>query len=246
MSLPKPYYEQGGITIYHGDCREILPQLGPVDLVLTDPPYGINYSPAGGGAGWASKTFSGEHLVLGDAEPFDPTHLLGSPRLILWGGNHFADRLPASATWLIWYKRFPNEAPNDFADCELAWSNLGGPARVYWHEWKGAMRSSERAQHYHPTQKPVALMKWCLQQAGDSGVVLDPYMGSGPVARAAKDLKWRYIGIEIEEKYCRIAVERLQQEPLPLYVPAPRRSEATAPRGLPSQDDWRGGVIEEK
>ena len=215
---PTPYYEdtKAGIVIYHGDCREILPTLPPVDLVLTDPPYGIAYSPGGGGAGWATRTFSGADFVHGDDRPFDPDHLLSFPRVVLWGGNHFANRLPSSPTWLIWYKRHPNEAPNDFADCEIAWSNVGGPARVFWHEWKGAMRASERGVHYHPTQKPVALMHWCISLAGEAETILDPYMGAGPTLRAAKDLGRKAIGIEIEERYCEIAAKRLAQEVMAL------------------------------
>ena len=86
----------------------------------------------------------------------------GLNELILWGGNHYANKLPASPTWFVWYKK-PGIGPCDFADCEIAWSNLGGPARVIVHMWNGAMRETEKAVHWHPTQKPVAVMKWCLQ-----------------------------------------------------------------------------------
>ena len=106
---------------------------------------------------------------------------------------------------------------NDQADVEMAWSNIGGPARVYKHRWMGAMKKSEQQdRRLHPTQKPVALMRWCLQRAGvrPGDLVLDPYMGSGPVLRAAKDMGLRVIGIELEERYCEIAARRLSQEVL--------------------------------
>jgi len=125
MSLPTPYYEEQGITIYHGDCREILPTLEPVDLVLTDPPYGI-------------------------------------------------------------FKKQDN----------------------------GMMFGKRGMQAIHPTQKPIALMHWCLSLADNPQTILDPFMGSGTTLRAAKDLGRKAIGIEINEQYCEIAVNRLRQEVL--------------------------------
>ena len=210
----KPYYSEPGIDIYLGDCREILPTLPKVDLVLTDPPYGIGYRTSASRSVLAqAHDFS---PVYGDDEPFDPSPLLRFPRLIIWGGNHFADKLPASPTWLIWDKRC-GIAQNDSADCEIAWSNLGGPARVYRHLWMGMLRDSENGETYHPNQKAIALMRWCIELAGDDiQTVLDPFMGSGTTLRAAKDLGRRAIGIEIEEKYCEIAVKRLAQEVLAL------------------------------
>lgn len=217
----RPYYldERSGIAIIHGDCREVLPALAlPADaLVATDPPYGIAYSPgASNKKGWSKKLFVGDNLVRGDEVDFDPAHLLAFKRLILWGGNHYADKLPASPTWLVWDKRDGNPS-NDFADCELAWSNIGGPARVFRHLWNGAFRASEKGvSREHPTQKSEAVMKWCLGLVPDAPLVVDPYMGSGTTLRAAKDLGRRAIGIEIEERYCEIAARRLSQEVLAL------------------------------
>lgn len=207
----KPYYSERDITIYHGDCREILPDLSKVDLVLTDPPYGITYNPTGGN-GVAQR--GNLERVKGDEQPFDPSPFLDYPKAILWGGNHYADKLPASAAWLVWYKR--NGIPSiDFADCEIAWSNLQTPARVFNHLWHGMLRDSERGElRYHPTQKPLVLMRWCLSFAPDAETILDPFMGSGTTLRAAKDLGRKAIGIEIEEKYCEIAANRLRQEVL--------------------------------
>jgi site-specific DNA-methyltransferase (adenine-specific) len=212
----KPYYEHGGVTIYHADCRDLLPDLWfGVDLLLTDPPYGIGYDARGGTGPAAPRRTYSLPTVCGDDAPFDPRPLLNyGAKAILWGGNHFADRLPASATWLVWDKR-EGTAPNSFADCELAWSNLGGPARLFHHRWLGMLRASEKdEERVHPTQKPVALMSWCLSLVPDARLVLDPYMGSGSTIKAAKERGLRAIGIEIEERYCEIAANRLSQEVL--------------------------------
>jgi DNA modification methylase len=214
----KPYYEHAGITIYHGDCRELLPQLPKVDLLLTDPPYGISFSHGGGdnsgiGRGRYATLFAHEKVV-GDTSPFDPTFILslGVPT-VLWGGNHFASRLPNSQSWLVWDKRAASHHTNDFADCEIAWTNLGCVARMFRHHWDGMMKASERGQsRVHPTQKPVGLMMWCLSFAPEAKTILDPFMGSGTTLRAAKDLGRKAIGIEIEERYCEIAAKRMAQE----------------------------------
>src|SRR6266567_2677488 len=132
--LPPPYYADGWVTLYRGDCRNIVPALGgQVDLVLTDPPYGIAWDTDGRSRG--GRYFP---AIAGDDEPFDPTWLLRRfPRLILFGANHYADRLPASPSWVVWDKRV-TMASNAQADCELAWTNLGGPARMYRQLWNGA------------------------------------------------------------------------------------------------------------
>lgn len=211
----KPYYEDEAVTIYHGDCREILPAIQFQGLVVADPPYGISYNPSGGGKGWSTKTFDEEDRLIGDDAPFDPAVLIHFDRMILWGANHYANQLPCSPTWYVWDKR-ENFPSNDFSDCEFAWSNLGGPSRVFRHYWSGAIRASERAeQRVHPTQKPLALMRWCIEQSRDPNV-LDPFMGSGTTLRAAKDLGRKAIGIEIEEKYCEIAAKRMAQGVLAL------------------------------
>jgi hypothetical protein len=207
----KPYYEHAGITIYHGDCREVLPGLEVVDLVLADPPYGINHPTT-------YKTNGRDCLaecrdyppVFGDDEPFDPTWLLGWP-CILWGGNHYASRLPDSGGWLVWDKERPDDL--DQATCELAWSNVVRGVRRLRFLWHGMIRAGDDVL-CHPTQKPVALMRWCLtlRWTRDKRVIADPYMGSGTTLRAAKDLGRKAIGIEIEERYCEIAANRLGQE----------------------------------
>ncbi len=215
----KPYYEHAGITIYHGDCREILPTLECVDLVLTDPPYGIshptNYASRGRGALAATSDFAPVH---GDGEPFDPRCLLEIGRArIIWGANYFASRLPEQSGWLVWDKRVQEGVGvNDQSDGELAWTDTVKGVRIFRHMWNGFWRDSERGESHHPTQKPVALMSWCmtLKWTRDLHTVIDPFMGSGPTLVAAKNLGRRAIGIEIEERYCEIAAKRLAQEVL--------------------------------
>jgi site-specific DNA-methyltransferase (adenine-specific) len=218
----KPYYldEDAGIAIILGDCREILPELHHADigLVLTDPPYGIrhqtDFASRGRGPLGPTRDFA---PVVGDDEPFDPRSLLEIAPCILWGANYYADKLPISNSWLVWDKRErEGVGVNDQADGEIAWSNATKGVRIFRHMWNGMWRASEKGQSFHPTQKPVALMRWALGKAKPTGTVLDPYMGSGPVALACKDLSLNYVGIEIEERYCQIAAKRLQQSVMAL------------------------------
>jgi site-specific DNA-methyltransferase (adenine-specific) len=219
MGLPKPFYEdtRAGITIYCGDCRDILPHLPKVDLVLTDPPYGINHPTDYAYRGRAVLAPCRNYApVFDDDKPFDPRFLLsfGQAR-ILWGGNYFAPLLPTSGGWLVWDKERPDEL--DQATCELAWTDCVKGVRRFRHMWNGMIRASDD-NLVHPTQKPEALMKWCmsLRWTKDFISVCDPYMGSGTTLRAAKDLGRKAIGIEISEEYFRIAVKRLEQQILPL------------------------------
>jgi site-specific DNA-methyltransferase (adenine-specific) len=213
----RPYYEHGGISIYHGDSREIAPGLGFDGLVLTDPPYGIahptDYKRRGRGNLAQCRDYAPVH---DDNRPFDAGWLLtiGKARII-WGGNYFTDALPPVNGWLVWDKERPDEL--DQATCELAWTDCVKGVRRFRHLWNGMMRASDDALE-HPTQKPEALMRWCLSMrwTREFTSVLDPYMGSGTALVAAKDLGMRAIGIEIEERYCEIAAKRLQQEVLPL------------------------------
>jgi len=217
-SSMKPYYrdERAGIVIYNGDCREMLPGLSAasVDLVLTDPPYGINLRTEWAGSGNKHGFGSRHEKIVGDDAPFDPSHLLRFQRLILWGGNCYANRLPASPVWLAWDKVTKNGLKVRIAEMELAWTNLAGKPRVFRHLWSGNYRASEQGTAYHPAQKPVALMSWCICVAKlerTTPTILDPYCGSGSVLCAAKDAGCRAIGIEINERYCEIAARRLEQ-----------------------------------
>jgi site-specific DNA-methyltransferase (adenine-specific) len=209
----KPYYERNGIVIYHGDCREILPSI-KADVVVTDPPYGVNAVTRGRTFGTSNAAQTREYIpVHGDDAPFDPSGLLALDLpSILWGANHYASRLPDSPSWLVWDKR-DDCGSNPLADCELAWTNLGGPARRIRHLWMGMLRAGDPVTRSHPTEKPTAVMRWCLGFCPE-GIVLDPFMGSGTTLVAAKLEGRKAIGIEIEERYCEIAAKRLAQEVL--------------------------------
>ncbi len=206
----KLYYEHTGITIYHGDCREILPTLA-YDVVLSDPPYGIAHPTDYAKRGRDKLAACTDYVpVFEDDKPFDPSHLISKP-CVLWGANHFGDKLPPSSGWLVWDKERP--ADLDQATGELAWSNFVKGVRIFHHLWNGMMRASEREPLVHPTQKPAALWAWVLSLRWmPEGVIVDPYMGAGSLLIAAKDAGRKAIGIEIEERYCEIAAKRLAQE----------------------------------
>lgn len=199
-----PYYSDDLVTIYHGDCREWMPE---ADVIVTDPPYGIgrdgkprSTSRHGGHKGYEFLGWDAQPAVI------EPLLMRGLPTII-WGGNYFA--LPPARGWLVWDKG----QRIDQADAELAWTSLDQPVRVLTLNRVELMRDGA----VHPTQKPVALMRWCLGFLPD-GIVLDPFMGSGSTLVAAKSFGRRAIGIEIEERYCEIAATRCSQEVLGLAV----------------------------
>jgi len=215
-----PYYEEAGIAIYCADCRAILPQLAQVDLVLTDPPYGIGadmrQSQRANTQGRNARCLSRDYGKSNWDQSPPAAWLFGllcevARFQIIWGGNFFA--LGPSSCWLVWDKA---NGDNTYADCELAWTNLDKAVRRIVHQWHGMLRVGNEAR-FHPTQKPLAVMKWALQHAPDDcELILDPFMGSGTTLVAAKQLGRRAIGIEIEQRYCDIAIERLRQNMLPL------------------------------
>ena len=135
----------------------------------------------------------------------------------MWGANHYAQRLPRGR-WLAWNKLGHCEPWDSFSDVEFAWCSERGADRIFSLLWKGLAQGEKigGGERFHPTMKPIALMQWCLGFLPDAETILDPFMGSGTTLRAAKDLRRKAIGIELEEKYCEIAVKRLRQEVLPL------------------------------
>jgi site-specific DNA-methyltransferase (adenine-specific) len=209
------YYSDDAVTIYHGDCRDILPSL-PSGAIVSDPPYGMDYE-HGARKGGVKLGHDGASIA-GDNAPFDPAHLVAlRVPTILWGANHFGERLPSSRGWLVWDKR-DGRPSNDQSDCELAWTSFLTTARTFSRYWSGGVRTGreQREGRLHVNQKPVELMHWCLGFLDSALTVLDPYMGSGTTLRAAKDLGRRAIGIEIEERYCEIAARRCAQDVLDL------------------------------
>jgi len=213
----------GDCVLYLGDCREILPTLGKVDACVTDPPYGIGESDRK----VASREQAAKPRDYGsfnwDEEPIGEAEIVlmraCSRWQIIFGGNFFP--LPPSPCWLVWDK----QNSGDFADCELAWTNLPKAVRrIYW-RWNGMIRkgSDERV---HPTQKPLGVMAWCLDQLpADVETILDPYAGSGTTGIAAIRAGKRFVGIEQHEPYFDIACKRIRDEyarPRLALEPAPQ------------------------
>ncbi len=212
------YYSDKWVAIYHADCRQLLPQLDvKVDLVLTDPPYGrneIKNNPSRGKLAVSKDYGLGEwDKQPADKELLDMIISKGN-RSIIFGGNYFG--LPASSCWLVWDK---DNQGNDFADCELAWTNFNSAIRKYLWRWNGMLQEPGCPKEYrqHPTQKPSGLFSLIIADySKESALILDPFLGSGTTCYCAKKLNRYSIGIEIEERYCQIAADRCRQMTLPM------------------------------
>jgi DNA modification methylase len=190
----------GDATLYLGDCREILSDIPKVDAVITDPPYGINITKSNRLA--VSRGMGGDNWDKSspDVETINAVYKAGD-KAILWGGNYFG--LPPSRCFLVWDKQ--NDG-RDFADIEFAWTNIDAVARIFRQR-----PMNMDGGKVHPTQKPLRLMKWCIDQAGNPQIILDPFMGSGTTGVAAIQMGRKFIGIERETKYFDIACERIAQ-----------------------------------
>ncbi len=211
----------GECRLILGDCREVLPLLDRQDLLLTDPPYGIGESSQRNATRGRLARPTDYGFYDWDSKPADDLLIeqcISAARSsVIWGGNYFG--LPASSKWLVWDKI----NSGDFADCELAWTNLIGAVRIFRHMWNGMLRDSERnIKRIHPTQKPVALMSWCLQQAKNPSTVIDTFMGSGSAGVACVQSGLAFTGIELDPVYFASACERIEnayrQAPLVPHV----------------------------
>lgn len=204
------WVEIGEHRLALGDCQEVMSEIAPNDsakrAILTDPPYGIDYGRAGGFSashGWGPWR---EQVTWDTERPardiFD-TMRACSEEQIIWGGNYFTDYLPPTMQWLVWDK---GQRDFSLADCEFAWSSQHKAARIFNYARGKAVRDGKE----HPTQKPVALMTWCLDFIPKTRTVLDPFMGSGTTVVACARLGRKFIGIEIEPKYFEIACRRIE------------------------------------
>lgn len=219
----KAYYEKDGIVIYHGDCREIVPSLdaSAIAAVVSDPPYGCGWNGSQGkkpglykGTGKSNGRDRWTGKINGDDVPFDPSMFLQFPVIAFTGAQYFYDRLPANGSLHCWNKR-GDYKPMDWGDSDVIWCSLPKASRVFNLVWRGLCRHAEHDQKFwHPTLKPIELMKWIIGLCGDPPAILDPYMGSGTTLVAAKQLGLKATGIELEEAYCEIAVRRLRQSVL--------------------------------
>ena len=196
----------GDCTLYLGDCRDILPTLEGIDCVVTDPPYGIGKDgqkrTTGGNGGRKAYDFKGW-----DAHRPDDALLKGlayiAPVAVIWGGNYFADLLPATSKWLVWDK---GQRINQ-SDGELAWTSMPGALRIMTLNRVELMTDGAE----HPTQKPVRLMEWTLGQIDAAGLVLDPFMGSGTTGVACVRRGCAFVGIERDPGYFDIACRRIEE-----------------------------------
>ncbi len=207
----------GDARLICADCREVLPTLGKVDAVVTDPPYGI------GEDGGKFRGRTGQNIRVLPKMGWDAIRperavfdliLQAADEHIIWGGNYFADMLPPSKGWLYWQKLMGG----DFSDGELAWTSRDRALREFTccPKGKGGL---------HPTQKPVEVMQWCLALLPEAGTILDPFMGSGTTGVACANLGRRFIGIEREPSYFDIACRRIEEayrQPRLFEEPAPK------------------------
>lgn len=223
----------GNCTLLQGDCIEILPTLGKVDAVVTDPPFGINQDKGMGGGGFSGfgdGKRRGLHVrqYQGDWDKERPPEhafalmLAAADRHIIWGGQFFADLLPPQGKWLWWDKC---QTMPTYGDGELAWTSLSGNAPKKFVYSNNGLMAKEK-DRVHPTQKPVAVMEWCLSFLPDAETILDPYMGSGTSGVACVKLGKAFIGIELDEGHFNSAVKRItdahRQADLFVAKPEPR------------------------
>ncbi len=220
----------GGQRLLLGDCLAVMPLLGRFDAVVTDPPFGINRDKgfgAGGSAGWGGfyakregvKRYRGAWDTERPPEAFFATALAMSGRAIIWGGQFFADLLPPQGKWLWWDKC---QTMPSFGDGEMAWTNLSGDApKKFIYSNNGLMAKEKN--RVHPTQKPVALMEWCLGFLPDAKTILDPFMGSGTTLVACQRMGRSGTGIELDSDYFEIACRRVDEAARQpdLLIPAP-------------------------
>jgi DNA modification methylase len=197
----------GDATLYLGDCLEIMPTLGKVDAVVTDPPYGIDYGRSGGFSashGWGQWREKVEWDQSRPSVEIFNLIISISKYQIIWGGNYFTDYLPPTMQWLVWDK---GQRDFSLADCEFAWSSQRKASRIFDYARAKARLDGKE----HPTQKPIELMEWCLGFLPDAQTILDPFMGSGTTGVACAKLGCNFIGIELNERYFDIACRRIEK-----------------------------------
>ena len=212
--------------VHCADCLGFMKTLpdNSVDLILTDPPYGIDI----GKMNFTNSIIGGvakrnNYKGISDWDKFTPSKeyfdemIRVSKKQVIFGGNYFADKLPPSGQWVVWDKRVEDKYSNDFADCELAWTSENKPSRIIRFLWSGMMQGDMKNKEvrFHPTQKPLFVIKKIIDMfSEENDTILDPFLGSGTTAIACKNLHRNFIGIEISEKYCKIARDRLRQQTL--------------------------------
>ena len=218
------------LNVINADCEQELKKYPDkyFDLIITDPPYGIginkmNFVTSGaikvGGA--YRNDYSNHNTEWDNNIPsksiFDEIFRV-SKNQIIFGAEHLCHELPLSRGWIIWDKRCEDKYSNDFADCELIWTSFDKPSRIFRYLWSGMIQQEMglyKEKRLHPTQKPLALIRWLLTEYSDKDCkICDPFLGSGSTIEACKQLGRNCVGIEINPDYVAIANKRLQQEVL--------------------------------
>lgn len=200
--------------IYLGDSYELLKEIpdNSVDLVITDPPYGINADKGVGGYGSSPKTAKKYNDNWDNYSPpkwvFDEILRIGK-KVLIFGAQYLTDKLPQSNCWIVWDKVGEMKVQNPFSECELIWTNLNkNVLKKYFIRQQGFINDGD--ERVHPTQKPLRLLTEIIKDfSSENDIIFDCFMGSGTTCVAAKELGRHYIGIEINEKYFKIAKDRL-------------------------------------
>ena len=216
------------MQLFNEDCLDVMRRLADksVDLILTDPPYGINIAKTG--AVGAENIFGkdGKRIKAAPSKNYGASSwdaaipgkeyfeemVRVSKHQVIFGGNYFVEHLRNSPCWIVWDK--DNEGTS-FADCELAWCSFSSAVRRFKYRWNGMLQQNmkEKEDRVHPTQKPIRLFEWILENYAQPGwVIMDPFLGSGSSAIAAKRLGYEFIGVEREQSYFEAALERIPRE----------------------------------
>ena len=214
------------VTLHLGDCLEYMRTMpaGSVDAVVTDPPYGMNndtYSGRFSGGAWKrGDRHAFRDPIIGDDKPFDPAPFLGFDKVVMWGFQHFASRLPIGSTF-VWIKKDAHLWGTFLSDADLAWSKGGYGVYCFQRNWSGFSRLQTVGKASHPNEKPIELMAWCMDRAGipRGATVFDPFMGSGTTGVACVRTGRNFIGCEIDPTYFAIAQRRIAEAQLqpPLF-----------------------------
>lgn len=227
------------VTLILGDALTELPHLPHFDAVITDPPYGMNNNVFSGRFSGGERARGSDisnpwaDPIANDDQPFDPTPWLGFDKVVLWGFQHFASRLPVGST-LVWIKKDAHLWGTFLSDADLAWMKGGCGVYCFQRNWSGFSRLVTVGKSSHPNEKPIELMAWCLDKAKVpiGATVLDPYMGSGTTGVACVRTGRKFIGIEIDETHFRKAQRRISQAQLqPLLMTPPTNNEMKLTEG---------------
>lgn len=244
MNAQTDEYENGAVRVIRGDCLKVLPTLEGIGAIVTDPPYGMAWNTN-------SKRFSGGKSpnihrnkqerargvrpgcdswgeIVADRQPFDPAPWLRFPKVLLWGSNHYAARLPVGTT-LVWLKKQDHLFGTFLSDAEIGWMKGGHGVYCFRKTFTARTRAKEANSTAgydlppaHPVQKPVGLMRWCIERLKlkPGSTILDPYMGSGTTGIAALELGHNFIGIESDPIHFATARARLAaaQAATPLFA----------------------------